>query len=116
MWEYGDLRHSSQGKALCVACDIITHFVSGTLAIYVGSNYCREERSELGFPRSSVNALTFQPLEEDGEGRPPSLAVFSVGTNPLGLSKIRFTSEKAKRQMFCGSWQTQVVENLLWEK
>lgn len=42
MWEYGDLRHSSQEEALCVACDIITHFLCGTLAIYAGSNYCRE--------------------------------------------------------------------------
>lgn len=31
MWEYRDLRQSSQGETLCVACDIITHFLSGML-------------------------------------------------------------------------------------
>lgn len=46
LWEYGDLHHSSQGEALCVACDTITHFPSGTLAIYAGSNYCRQRKDQ----------------------------------------------------------------------
>lgn len=41
MWEEADLRHSSQGKPLCVAWDTITHFLPGILAIFAGSNYCR---------------------------------------------------------------------------
>lgn len=106
MWEYGDLHHSSQGEALCVACDIITHFLSGTGYLCRFKLLQREERSEPGSPRSSVSALTFQPLGEDGEGEPPSPAVFSVGTNLIGVSKINFTNETGKGLVFCGSWQT----------
>lgn len=60
-----------------------------------------------------MSALTFQPLGEVGEEGPPSLAVFLVGTSPAGVSKINFTSETGKGQIFCGSWQTTGVEDLL---
>lgn len=63
-----------------------------------------------------MSALTFQPLGEDGERGPPSLAVFSVGTNPVGVSKINFTIETGKEQVICGSWQSPGVEDLLLEK
>lgn len=48
-----------------------------------------------------MSALTFHPLGEDGEGGPSSLAVFSVGTNPVGVSKINFTSETGQGEVFC---------------
>lgn len=68
----------------------------------------REERSEPGSPRSSVSAVTFQPLGEDGERGPPSLTVPSVGTRPAGMSKIGFTSETGTKQVLGDRGKTQV--------
>lgn len=121
MWEYRDLRQSSQGETLCV-CGL-WHYHS--LSLWHAGYLCRfklpqtEERSEQGSPRSSVSTLTFQPLGEVSEYGPPSLAVFSVGTSPGGVSKNNFTGEMGKGQVFCGWRQTSGVEALLcsykWE-
>lgn len=111
LWEYGDLHHSSHGEALCVACDTITHFPSGTLAIYAGSNYCRQRKDlNQGLPgllSECFNLSTSGVCWWRGITFPG--CVFCC-TNPVGLANIHFTSEMGKA--LCAWWKAAVLATM----
>lgn len=98
----------------CFLCGL-RHYYS--LSLWHTGYFCRfkllqrEERSETGPTRSSMNAVTYQTLGETERGD-HLLWLCSVGTKPDGMSKTDFAIEAGMEQVSVNHGKAQISSTL----